>query len=60
MSTLAKQVRDLRMLYQQMVEQQDVALRLISDKLDELESAISDSSAITDSNFGERELLNGK
>jgi len=42
MSTRAKQVRDIRTLCQLFVEQQESVLRIISDKLDELEVDLSE------------------
>ena len=45
MPAYAKQVRDLRALCQLLVEQQEGLLRLISDKLDELEADLSASGA---------------
>lgn len=44
-SSHADKVRDIRNLCQLFVEQQDSVLRLISDKLDELESVLSDADA---------------
>jgi len=54
MSAHAKQVRDIKTLCQLFVEQQDSVLRLISDKLDELETGLSDS------DVGMEGVLHGK
>ena len=54
MSTQAQQVRDIRNLCKLFVEQQESVLCLISDKLDELEAALSDS------DVGKDGALNGE